>query len=309
MLETQYIDAAPGGPPLDRAATPAPAPRFGALIEFARNLGLICLGGVLMAVAVNGILIPQKFLGGGVTGVALLIHYLFPAWPTAAVFALLNIPIFLLGWAFVGRRFFFYSILGMTVLTASLSWIHVTLPVHDKILSALLAGVLSGLGAGLTLRSRGSMGGTDILSVILLNLFSLSVGKTFLAFNILVLASALVIFSLEAVLYTLICMYVASRVMNLVVMGLSKRKAVFIISTQWEKISRKILDNIGRGMTVLRGQGGYSGKEERVLYTVISLRELHRLKDHIRELDPEAFVVVQDTLEVMGRRIGNQPHW
>ena len=96
---------------------------------------------------------------------------------------------------------------------------------------------------------------------------------------------------------------------NLVVTGLSKRKAVFIISAKWEEISSKILKKIGRGLTVIHGQGGYTGNEEQILYTVISLRELSKLKDVIRQTDPSAFVVVQDTLEVMGRRIGNQPHW
>lgn len=304
-MKTKQTTAAPMHP----ATRFTVRPNFEKAAEIVRNLGLICLGNAILAVAVNGILIPHHFLSGGVTGVALLIHYLLPDFSVARLYALLNIPLFLMGWAFVGRRFFLYSIFGMGALSASLAWIQVTLPIHDKILAALFAGVVSGIGGGLTLRSRGSAGGTDILSVILLNRFSVPIGKTFLAFNIVVMASASILFSLEAALYTLIYVYVSARMMNLVVTGLSKRKAVFIISSGWEKISQRILDKLGRGLTVLHGQGGYSGREERVLYTVISLRELHRLKDHVRELDPDAFVVVQDTLEVMGRRIGNQPHW
>ena len=273
------------------------------------NLSLIGVGSVLFAVAVNSILIPHKFLSGGITGLALIIHYLFPSLPVAWLYFLLNVPLFALGWAFVGRRFFYYSVIGMLSLTAALACVHVTLPIQDKILSALFAGVIAGIGGGLILRSRGSAGGTDILSVILLNRFSISIGKTFLAFNIIVLASAPVLFSLEAGLYTLIYIYVTSHMINLVVTGLSKRKAVFIISAKWEEISSKILKKIGRGLTVIHGQGGYTGNEEQILYTVISLRELSKLKDVIRQTDPSAFVVVQDTLEVMGRRIGNQPHW
>jgi uncharacterized membrane-anchored protein YitT (DUF2179 family) len=96
---------------------------------------------------------------------------------------------------------------------------------------------------------------------------------------------------------------------NLVVTGLSKRKAVFIISTEWEEISSKILHKIGRGLTMIQGQGGYTGNKEQILYTVVSLRELSKLKDAIKQTDPSAFVVVQDTLEVIGHSIGNQPHW
>jgi len=277
--------------------------------DIIRNLSLIGVGSVLFAVAVNGILIPQKFLSGGITGLALIIHYVFPSLPVAGLYFLLNVPLFAIGWAFVGRRFFYYSVIGMLSLTAALACVHVTLPIQDKILSALFAGVIAGIGGGLILRSRGSAGGTDILSVILLNRFSISIGKTFLAFNIIVLASAPVLFSLEAGLYTLIYIYATSHMINLVVTGLSKRKAVFIISAKWEEISSKILKKIGRGLTVIHGQGGYTGNEEQILYTVISLRELSKLKDVIRQTDPSAFVVVQDTLEVMGRRIGNQPHW
>ena len=277
--------------------------------DIIRNLSLIGVGSVLFAVAVNGILIPQKFLSGGITGLALIIHYVFPSLPVAGLYFLLNVPLFAIGWAFVGRRFFYYSVIGMLSLTAALAWVHVTLPIQDKILSALFAGVIAGIGGGVILKSRGSAGGTDILSVILLNRFSISIGKTFLVFNITVLASAPVLFSLEAGLYTLIYIYVTSHMINLVVTGLSKRKAVFIISADWEEISSKILKKIGRGLTVIHGQGGYTGKEEQILYTVISLRELNKVKDVIRQTDPKAFVVVQDTLEVMGHRIGNQPHW
>ena len=97
--------------------------------------------------------------------------------------------------------------------------------------------------------------------------------------------------------------------MDLVITGLSKRKAVLIISDQWAKISEEILYRMDRGVTMLHGQGGYSGKVEKILYAIVSMRELYRIKHIVQSIDPKAFVVVQDTLEVMGHRIGNQPHW
>jgi uncharacterized membrane-anchored protein YitT (DUF2179 family) len=269
----------------------------------------MCLGSVLVAVAINGILVPNQFVSGGFTGVSLVIHYLFPSFPLALLYLLLNVPVFVLGWRFVGRRFFFYSILGMVIFSAAIAWIHVPVPIHDKILSALLAGIITGIGAGIVLRSSGSSGGTDILSVILVNRFSIRIGNTILAFNVIVLTAASLLFSLDAALYTLIYIYVYSQIINIVLTGLSQRKAIFIISPKWQEISREILDKVGRGVTFIRGQGGYSGQDEQILYTVVSLRELHRIKDIIRQMDPNAFVVVHNTLEVMGHRIGNQPHW
>ena len=273
------------------------------------NLVLIALGSVLCTSAINGILIPHEFFAAGFTGVAMIIHYLVPFLPVGVLYFILNIPIYALGWMFVGRRFFLYSIAGLFIFSAALAWPYVVLPVYDKILSALLAGIITGVGSGIILRSLGSAGGLDILSIILMKRFSIGLGSSILAFNALVLAAGAVLFSLEMALYTLVYLYVSSSIVNLVVTGLSQRKAVYIVSPHWEKITRAIYEKIQRGVTVMRGQGGYTGQEHRILYTVITFRELSRLKRLVSDIDPDAFVVVTETLEVMGQRIGNQPHW
>ena len=273
------------------------------------NLFLIFLGSMLVAVAVNGILVPHWFVSGGFTGIALLFHYIFPSFPLALFYFLLNVPVFILGWTIVGRRFFFYSIVGMVIFTAAIARVHVPVPIHDKILSAILAGIITGIGTGIILRSRGSSGGSDILSVILVNRFSIRIGTTILAFNVIVLLAASLLFSLDAALYTLIYIFVFSQIINIVLTGLSQRKALFIISGKWREISQEVLDKVGRGVTFIQGKGGYSGQDEQILYTVITLRELHLIKEIIRQVDTNAFVVVHNTLEVMGHRIGNQPHW
>ncbi len=273
------------------------------------NLLLMALGSFLCALAVNGILIPQQFFGAGFTGLSLVIHYLVPSWPVAGVYLVLNVPLFALGWMYVGRRFFLYSIAGMLIFTGALAWTHVSFPVEDKILSALLAGIVMGAGSGVILRSLGSGGGLDILSVIFVKRFSVRLGTTILAFNSLILTAGAALFSLEGAVYTLIYLYVNTRMLNVVVTGLSQRKAVFIISPEWERISHEIMERIQRGVTILKGRGGYTNRDIQILYTVIAFQELPRLKDLAREIDPDVFVVVSDTLEVMGTRIGNQPHW
>jgi len=280
-----------------------------ALPQILWNLALIALGSALCAVALNGILIPRQFLSGGFTGLSLIIHYLFPAFPIGTIYFLLNIPNFAFGWKSVGRRFFLYSGAGMFIFSVAIQTIHLPLPVYDYLLSALLAGVIVGIGSGIILKSLGSAGGTDILSVILLKLFSIRLGTTILAFNGIILMAAAVLFTLEMALYTLIYLYISSYMVNLVVTGLNQRKAVYIISPQWKEISKEIIDELQRGVTLLKGEGGFTGKDQQVLYTVITFRELSRLKGLIRRLDPDAFVVVTETLEVMGHRIGNQPHW
>ena len=273
------------------------------------NLGLIALGSFFYAVAINGILIPRQFLCGGFMGLLQIVQPYIPWLSMGALYALVNVPVYIIGWRYVGKRFFIFSLAGLVVFSAALQWTHVQINVQDPLASALLAGIICGAGAGIILRSWGCAGGLDILSIVLVKRFSISVGTTLLAFNAIVIAVGAFVFSLEKALYTLIFLFVSSHIIDLVVTGFTQRKAALIISPLWEDVRRGIIDDIHRGVTIINAEGGYSGQGERVLLTVVSFRELSRLKRLINRIDPGAFVVVYDTLEVMGRRIGNQPHW
>jgi uncharacterized membrane-anchored protein YitT (DUF2179 family) len=273
------------------------------------NLLLIVIGSIICAAAIQGILVPKQFLAGGVTGLAILLHYIMPSLPLGVIYFILNIPLFLIGWLFVGRRFFVYSLVGLFTFSSVMLYPFPAFKIHDMILAALTAGIVTGTGSGIILRSLGSAGGLDILSVILFKKFSIRLGTTVMVFNVLLLITAAFRIPLEMVLYTLIYLYVTSHFVNLVVTGFSQRKAIMIISPKWEEISGAIMKSLQRGVTVVRGEGGFSGQERCILYSVMTFQELSRLKQLIRKIDSEAFVVVTDTLEVMGKRIGNQPHW
>lgn len=277
--------------------------------EILRNLALILTGNVLNALCINGILVPFQFLSGGLTGVVLGMVYLIPGLSVSITLFLMNVPIFALGYRFVGRRFFAYSVVGMTTLSLMLEFVDVRLPVHDPVLAAVLAGILMGAGAGLVLKSRGSGGGTDVLSVILLNRFSVKIGTTFLAFNLVVLIFAAFTVSLDAALFTLIYMYVTSNIIDVVVTGMSRRRAILIISRNPDQLAREILYRLKWSVTFLRAEGAYSGEPEKLIYTVVTIREMTRVKNLVKRSDPDAIVVISDTLEVVGQRVGNQPHW
>jgi len=275
-----------------------------------RDLLLLCVGSSLCATATNGILIPQNFATGGITGIALIIHKMMPALNIGLIYLLLNVPLFVLAWMTVGRRFFVFSIAGTITLTLALTFVNfIDFKLDDPILNALLAGLILGSGAGLCLRTSGSQGGTDILSVMLLKRFSINIGTTILTVNAVVMLLISFSYSIEAVIHTMIVVYVTSKVVNIVVTGLSQRKSVFIISAKWQEISDEILKDIRRGATIIKGTGGYMRNEEHILYTVIAFTEIGELKRIVRRHDPAAFVVISDTLEVMNYRIGNQPHW
>jgi uncharacterized membrane-anchored protein YitT (DUF2179 family) len=278
-------------------------------VKLAYNVALITAGSVICAVAVNSILIPKQFLAGGITGLAMLIHYLLPFVPVGVVYFVLNIPIFVFGWMFVGKRFFFYSIAGMVIYSLAVLIPFPEITIQDRLLNALSAGIITGVGSGILLRSLGSAGGMDILAIVFLKRFSVRLGTTSLAFNVILLLTAVTRLPLEMILYTLIYIYVSAYFMNLMVTGLSQRKSVMIISSQWQEISKQIMTKLDRGVTVIHGEGGYSKKQQKILYSIIPFQELSRFKEIVRSLDPDAFVVINNTLEVMGHRIGNQPHW
>jgi len=313
MLKSSQSKESVADLPVDREVKPNLAIKIKKIWIQSRTVGwnlvLLSIGSVLCAFAVKGILVPKQFLAGGVTGLALLAHYVLPFLPIGFIYFLLNIPLFVIGWLFVGKRFFWYSLAGMLIFSAVIFYPFPVLPIDDMILSALTAGIISGVGSGIILRSLGSAGGLDVLSVILFKRFSIRPGTTVMTFHAVLLLVAVFRLPLETVLYTLVYFYINSHFVNLVVIGLSQRKAIMIVSSRWQEISREIMNQLQRGVTIVQGEGGYTGQQLHILYSVITLTELSRFKEIIRKIDPEAFVVVTETLEVMGKRIGNQPHW
>lgn len=305
-LDTIEAPEQHGAPPPE----PPPRPsRLGPVGRVILNLVLMIAGNLCAAVAVNGILVPQGLLSGGFTGMSILLYYLPPHLPVGLWYLILNIPIFALGWRLVGRRFFYWSLVGMGMLTLALEVVKVPVILVDPLAGALLAGILFGAGGGLVLRSQGSAGGLDILSVILIQRFSVRLGTTLLAFNVLVLGLGALLFPLTKIMYTLAMIFVAAQVTNLVFNGLSQRKAVTIVSRHWAELAQAIVADSRAGATLVPAKGAFSGQDEPMIYTVVNLRELGRLKALVNSLDPEAFMVVSDTLEVSGQRIGRATPW
>lgn len=282
---------------------------FGNWRRIGINLLLIAVGCALCAVAINGILVPHNFVSGGLVGVALLVHYSWPASSIAAMLLVMNTLVFAIGWRYVGTRFLLYSLAGALIFIAAVAYIKIAIPVEDKMLAAILAGIITGGGAGLIFRSQGSAGGLDILAVIMMENFSIRLGSTSLFFNSLILAAAAVVVSLHGALYSLVFMFVTAQITDLVVTGLSKRKVVHIISSEWKTVSQRILSDLKRGVTVIPAKGGFSGMDKPIIYTVMTFRDISRLKRLVRSIDPDAFIIINDTMEVLGAGMGNVPQW
>ncbi|NIO05596.1 MAG: DUF2179 domain-containing protein [Proteobacteria bacterium] len=265
------------------------------------NCFLMTLGSFICALAVNGILVPKHFLSGGFTGLALTIHYFYEGVDVGWLYLILNMPLFIIGWVRISRQFFFYSLFGMGVFSLALLVTKVNIAVHDQMLAAILAGIISGFGSGVIFRSYGSGGGLDIVAIFLDQKYSIRLGQTILAFNALVLLACAFLFGIDLALYTLIYIFVSTYVIDLVLVGLNQRKTVFVISEESQKIADEILKKMNRGVTLFKGEGAYTQTPREIIYTAITMRELIELKDLIFSIDPEAFVVVNDTKEVLGK--------
>ena len=256
----------------------------------------------MWSVAINGILVHHRLLSGGVSGLALVIYYLVPKLPIGLMVFLINIPIFIMGWTMLSGKFFTFSLLGMASISFFLTvTTHLHIPVENPLLACLYAGVISGVGAGLIFRAGGSGGGTGIIAMVLNHRFSIRVGLVSFLLNSIPLVLGAFLIDLNAALYSIIYVYTTGSVMDRVISSFSERKSVWIISSQSSEICRQILIKLHRGATLLSGKGAYSHSPVEVIYSVISPFELTKLKDLVLAIDPNAFLIINETQEVVGK--------
>lgn len=277
--------------------------------DFLFNTFLLFSGSLICAFAVNVFLIPHGFISSGMTGIALIIYYKHPGISVGILYFLISIPVFCLGWFFIGLRFIVYTIWGIFIYSVMLYFINFHVQIHDHMLSAVVAGGLTGLGVAIVMRSYGSGGASEIICVILNRFFSITIGTGTLIINSIVLLLSAYFFPLEKVLYTFIYIAASSEVTDMVFHGLVKRRAALIISEKWEEIVNVLTAENKIGITLLNGQGGYLGAEKTILYSVFSRTDLPLLKKTVLEIDPNAFITVMEASDVVGVDVGNQPRW
>ncbi|MFH1829575.1 MAG: YitT family protein [Pseudomonadota bacterium] len=269
----------------------------------ASNLILIFVGSLIAAIGINAFLVPHKFLSCGVSGLSQFFSYLTPM-SVGTYVLLLNIPIFLLGWFTVGRVFVFGSAIGLLMFSGCLygtEWMAHAGWEPERLLSALIGGTLSGGGTGLVFRANSSHAGIDIVAAAIKKRWSISIGTVSFGFNIFITALLGVVFGLHAALYTIVSLFCAAIALDKVMIGIDNSRAIFIISSKPEEIADLILKKLERGVTFLEGEGAYLGKKQKVIYCVVTLRQLARVKYYVKSVDPNAFLTVAEVNEVAGK--------
>ncbi len=261
------------------------------------------IGSTLAAIGLEFFLIPNNIIDGGVVGISIMLSYL-TNYPLGLFIFFLNIPFLVLGYNHIGKTFVLSTLFSLTCLSVWVTILH-PLPqlTEDLLLAAVFGGIILGIGVGLIIRYGGSLDGTEIVAIILDKRTGFSVGEIVMFFNLFILTSAGLIFGWDKAMYSLIAYFIAFKMIDITIEGLEETKAVIVISEKSDLIAEKVMARLGRGVTFLKGKGGYSGEDRNVLYLVVTRLEVSKLKNIIDEIDENAFVTISEVHEVMGGRI------
>jgi uncharacterized membrane-anchored protein YitT (DUF2179 family) len=262
----------------------------------------IVVGSVLVGIGVNLFFVPNQVVSGGVTGIAILIHYAFDT-PVGLMTLLLNLPLLLIGWRWAGGlRFLVRTGVSVAILSATIDLTepYLVAPTADRMLVICYGGLLDGLGLGLVFRGRGTTGGTDVIARIAHRFLGLGIGQTLLIINIAIFLAAAFQFGAEAVMVALALAFVSSRVLDMVQAGFSASRQAMIITDDPDGVRDTIFAHLNRGVTLLEARGGFTGRARPMLYVVVGAHEVGRLKLRVAEVDPNAFVAISKAQEVFG---------
>ncbi|SMB89367.1 Uncharacterized membrane-anchored protein YitT, contains DUF161 and DUF2179 domains [Desulfonispora thiosulfatigenes DSM 11270] len=265
-----------------------------------RDILIIYIGTLIFAFGVNYFIIANNLAEGGFTGIALICHYKL-GWSLSSFIFWANVPLLLLAWKLWGWEFISKTVLGVVFTSLNLeltSGCH--LIVDDLLLAALFGGVLTGTGIGLVLRYGGTTGGSDIIGRVFNKFFGLKMGRFYLIFDFIVLSAVGFFFGLTVTLYSLVIIFVFSKITDYILEGIDSANQVLIFSSKNESIGEKIKTELHRGITYIEGQGGFTGTKNDLLLCVVGKWQIFRLKKLVKEIDPGAFVIVSEVYEALG---------
>lgn len=270
---------------------------------FQRKLLSVIVCTLIVSFSIVYIIKPNLLISGGLTGLSILTSNVTGISLPLLIF-ILNIPTSVLSFFFLDRDFTFFSTLSILLLSIFSSFYQKILPgfylTKEPILACIFGGLLNGLGMGIAFRNGTSTGGLDIVAAILKKKFNITIGSVLMGINFIIVSSLGYFFSIDKVLFTLILMFINYNVVDKIQLGVGKQKQVLAISEKNEEIAREIYKEVHRGATYIKGITSYKKKDVYILYVVCSSKQLVKIRQIIKEIDPDAFVAVSDTSEILG---------
>lgn len=264
------------------------------------NCGLILIGTFIQAIGYKALGEPQGFVPGGLFGTATLIQYTSGALNTAIIYLILNVPMFILGYIYLSKRFLGYSALAMLSLSLFFMLVDFRIHIQDQLYAAVVFGVLIGAGAGMVLRSLGSNGGLDVAGVILFQKFNIGLGKFFFFFNALLFSLSFMTLDNDLVIASMIAVFITAMTMDYCLSLFNQRKLALIISEKPNEIADQVMRDMKTGATMLPGVGAYKQVKKTVLMIVVNNLQLKRLEEIVFTNDPHSLFIVENTFNVLG---------
>jgi len=271
----------------------------------AASIFQIVLGCAIMGLSYSLFLIPQHLVPGGISGISIIINYFFKL-PVGAMIVVLNIPICILGLRTMGKKYVVKSIAGMLISSAMIDFFDQVLKLpaatDNRILASIYGGVLLGIGMGIVFRGHASTGGSDIVGMVVSKYAGISIGFGILITDFIIIsASGFAFRDMEAPLYGYIVLFLSTKVIDMILEGWTYSKLVIITSNRTAEIEEFILNTLERSGTALKSRSLYLNREGEIILTVIHRKQLAELRDFIKEIDPQAFVIINDTYDVLGK--------
>lgn len=269
-------------------------------LQFFKEYIIVALACMVMAFNTSYFFIGNKLAQGGVSGLSLIIHYLSNIDMSYLYFAL-NIPLIILAYIFLGKNFLLKTLFATFVLSVFLKvFASFSEPLDDILLAAIFGGAINGIAIGIVFYAGGSTGGIDIIAKIINKYTGIPISRILLTTDFIVLSMVAVIFGKVIFMYTLISLVISSKMIDIIQVGIYSAKGVTIITTKEDEIRKRIMEDTGRGITLIDARGGYTQKEIGMLYCVVGQYQLIKVKTIVKEVDPSAFMIVADVHEVIG---------
>lgn len=267
---------------------------------------MIIIGAVVYTFGLDVLLVPNRIIDGGVVGISLMATTLTGI-PFSVFIIVFNLPFLYLGYKQIGKSFTIATLFGIACISALSPLMHHIPPLEiDAFLASIFGGIILGIGVGIIIRNGGSLDGSEIVAVIFDKKTSFSVGEIVMFFNLFILGAAGFVYDWSSALYSLIAYFVAYKMIDVTITGLDESKAVMIITDKWEEVADTLNARLGRGVTILYGEGGYTKQPKRVLYSVVTRLEITKLKDIVYESDESAFITISDVHDVFGGQFGKK---
>ncbi len=269
------------------------------------RISLMILGSILASVGLEIFLIPNNIIDGGVTGISIILSH-FTNLPLGVFIFTLNLPFLAVGYKQIGKTFAFSTLFSVICLSVGVSILQ-PIPgiTQDTLLATIFGGIILGAGVGLIIRNGGSLDGTEIIAIIFDKKTDFSVGEIVMFINLFILGGSGLVFGWDRAMYSLIAYFIAYKVIDITFEGINESKSVIIVSGEHKEISAALTDRLGRGVTLLHGEGAYKGATTNVIYVVVSRLEIAKLRDIVHGFDENALISI-GSVEVTGKSYGKK---